>query len=136
MKKFPAFSFLLVVLLVQTQLSWAYLLPVAGYQDGAHLYIDTDTIVRNPPLVNLSYVVSFDQPQSYGAIDYSSSATAIKIDCNNKMIFAISVVYYSDINLQGEMLGRYLLNDSSGNLPVDGSWDRNLANIACLPRRY
>ena len=136
MKKFLAIALLMTLQVGQIQSAWAYLLPVSGYPDGASLYIDTDTIVRAPPTVNLSYVVSFDQPQSYGSATYLSKATAVKIDCTSKLIFAVTATYYSEANLQGKMLGKYPLNDISGNLPAEGSWDANLVRLGCLPRRY
>ena len=136
MKRFWAIALLMIFQLGQIQSAWAYLLPVSGYPDGASLYIDTDTIVRTPPTVNLSYVISFEKPQSYGSATYLSKATAVKIDCTSKLIFALTTTYYSEANLQGKILGKYPLNDTSGNLPVEGSWGGNLVQLGCLPRRY
>jgi len=71
-----------------------------------------------------------------GSTTYLSKATSVKIDCTSKLIFALATTYYSEQNLQGKMLGKYPLNDTSGNLPVGGSWGANLVNLGCLPRRY
>lgn len=128
--------FILVAHLAFTTQSWAYLLPVAGYGDEGSLYLETDSIVRNGRTVTLTFVESFNQARDYGSSSYLSKATDIRLDCSNGRLFALAEHFYSEANLQGNMLGAFPLYDQFGSTPVEGSWDANLLNLGCAPRRY
>ena len=136
MKNLLAFGSSLLAQLFLSQTVWAYLLPVSGYTNDGSLYIDTNTIVRTPPTVTLTYVESFDQVKRYGSISYLSKATNIRLDCNAKRLFALSESYYSEPNLQGNILGNFPLNDQFGSSPSGDNWPANLLKLGCLPRRY
>ncbi len=136
MKKLLAFGVSLLAQLLLVQSAWAYLLPVSGYTDEGNLYIDTNTIIRTPPTVTFTYVESFNQCKSYGAISYLSKATNIRLDCNAKRLFALSESYYSGPNLHGKLLGNFQLNDQFGSSPSGDNWPANLLKIGCMPRRY
>ena len=136
MKKLIAIASILLVQILAVQSAWAYLLPISGYSAGANLFINTDTIVRNPPIVTLTYVVSFDEAQSYGSTTYLSKATEVRLDCSAMTIFAIAETYYSKPNLHGRKLGRFPLSGQESTYPEPDSWVSNLVKTGCMPRRY
>ena len=136
MKKLLVVSFVLMTQILAVQPVWAYLLPISGYPTGGSLFINTDTIVRNPPKVTLTYVVSFDQAQRYGSTTYLSKATEVSLDCNAMTILAIADTYYSETNQHGRVLGRFPLGGQESTFPEPDSWVANLVKTGCLPRRY
>ena len=136
MQRLLKILFILITQVASIGLSWAYLLPVTGYGDEGSLYLETDSIVRNGPTVTLTFVESFNQPRQFGSSSYLSKATDIRLDCANGRLFARAERFYSEANLQGNMLGAFPLYDQFGSTPVEGSWDANLLNLGCAPRSY
>lgn len=131
MKKILVTLAMLAVQVSSMQSAYAFLQSVPGYVGDGALFVETDSIVKNGPIVNLIYVENFNQPQAYSSQSYLSKATDVRIDCTDKRIYARAEAFFSDINLQGDFLGKYYLRDEFGQTPAAGSWNFNLIKIGC-----
>jgi hypothetical protein len=113
---------------------YAYPITISRFEDEGVLYIESSSIKKKKRFVSLTYVEDFKQPRNFGEHSYLSKATDIRIDCQNRRVFAINQYYYSGQDRGGRLLGTYSLNDQFGSYAEHGSWVSQVVNIGCAPR--
>ena len=117
--------------LMMSNALFAYPLPIERYVGDGNLYIESTSITRVNSFVRLVYVINFSQAQSYGSNSYLSKANAVKVDCENRRIFALSESFYTQPDLGGDFLGQEPLYDIDGQYAEPGSWVAKMVSVGC-----